>query len=160
MGEKKWSVAKRAWCCAHGRRGCSTTRPPTVPPTNVPPTTAPPATSLPFDCNAGYGHWQAGWSRAKKAWCCANQGKGCPPAPTPIGFNCYAGFSNWKAGWSASKKEWCCAKEHKGCPGQAVPVLAAAVAAAAAAKTTPCPPQDCNAAFQNWRAAWTPQKKQ
>merc|ERR1712060_707235 len=38
------------------------------------------ATSLPYDCESGFANWMAGWSVAKKAWCCSNEGKGCPPA--------------------------------------------------------------------------------
>merc|ERR1712129_694587 len=36
--------------------------------------------SEPYDCNAGFANWMQGWSVAKKAWCCSNKGKGCPPA--------------------------------------------------------------------------------
>merc|ERR1711870_72672 len=36
--------------------------------------------SEPYDCDAGFANWMAGWSVPKKAWCCANKGKGCPPA--------------------------------------------------------------------------------
>jgi len=32
----------------------------------------------PFDCAADYANWQIGWSLAKKEYCCANEGKGCP----------------------------------------------------------------------------------
>merc|ERR1712113_74332 len=31
-------------------------------------------TSAPFDCNAGFSNWAAGWSAPKKAWCCAHFG--------------------------------------------------------------------------------------
>merc|ERR1719189_3374840 len=34
----------------------------------------------PYDCDAGFANWMQGWSVAKKAWCCSNKGKGCPPA--------------------------------------------------------------------------------
>merc|ERR1719343_77329 len=36
--------------------------------------------SEPYDCQAGFANWMAGWSVAKKAWCCSNKGKGCPAA--------------------------------------------------------------------------------
>jgi len=29
-----------------------------------------------FDCEAGLSEWEAGWSDAKKEWCCENEGKG------------------------------------------------------------------------------------
>jgi len=58
-----------------------------LPPTAVPPVPLPTTTlagavplpgSLPFDCVAGFSNWKAGWSEAKKTWCCQNGGKGCP----------------------------------------------------------------------------------
>jgi len=73
--EDSWSPAKKLWCCENAGKGCTTTPTPTPPPKPTPPPTA----SLPFDCLAGLGNLDAGWSDAKKEWCCANQGKGCPP---------------------------------------------------------------------------------
>merc|ERR1711972_604829 len=74
------------WCCHHAGKGCPTTPP-----------------ALPFDCNAGFANWVAGWSEPKKVWCCHHAGKGCPtPPPTP--YDCNAGFANWQAGWSVPKK--------------------------------------------------------
>jgi len=140
---KRWSVSKRAWCCAHARRGCPTGAPP------VPPAPLPPTTSLPYDCAAGFSNWQAGWSVGKKAWCCEHQHKGCPPPPpatTSLPFDCAAGYSNWEAGWSIPKKAWCCQHQHKGCPPHPP-------------GTSACPPMDCAAAYNNWRAAWGPEKK-
>jgi len=73
-----WSVPKKAWCCTHSGRGCQTgggcetTMPPPPPP--------PPMTSAPYDCNAGFANWKAGWSVAKKAWCCTHTGRGCETA--------------------------------------------------------------------------------
>jgi len=67
---QRWSIGKRAWCCAHAHRGCPT----------VAPTTPPLKTSLPFDCNAGFANWKAGWSRGKKGWCCTHANRGCPSA--------------------------------------------------------------------------------
>jgi len=82
-----WSEPKKQWCCVHARRGCPTTTPvrptiqipvpvpaPAPPVFQVPPA---PVTSLPFDCNAGFVNWVAGWSWAKKAWCCAHANRGC-----------------------------------------------------------------------------------
>eukprot|EP00443_Scrippsiella_acuminata_P048693 CAMPEP_0115218382 /NCGR_PEP_ID=MMETSP0270-20121206/26365_1 /TAXON_ID=71861 /ORGANISM="Scrippsiella trochoidea, Strain CCMP3099" /LENGTH=85 /DNA_ID=CAMNT_0002632329 /DNA_START=1 /DNA_END=255 /DNA_ORIENTATION=+ len=46
-------------------------------------TTTPGGPSLPFDCNAGFDTWKAGWSIDKKAWCCEHAGKGCPPPRPP-----------------------------------------------------------------------------
>eukprot|EP00443_Scrippsiella_acuminata_P072798 CAMPEP_0115515080 /NCGR_PEP_ID=MMETSP0271-20121206/76019_1 /TAXON_ID=71861 /ORGANISM="Scrippsiella trochoidea, Strain CCMP3099" /LENGTH=209 /DNA_ID=CAMNT_0002945615 /DNA_START=1 /DNA_END=625 /DNA_ORIENTATION=- len=44
-------------------------------------TTTPLTTMLPYDCAAGLPNWKAGWSIAKKVWCCQNAGKGCEPPP-------------------------------------------------------------------------------
>merc|ERR1712194_339600 len=45
-------------------------------PTNMP--TVPPPQPDPYNCADGFSNWQAGWSVAKKAWCCAHHSKGCP----------------------------------------------------------------------------------
>jgi len=129
-----WTKAHQDWCCRAHSKGC-TTQPPTTkvltthrPPPKLPvvrvpvpvPLPAPltPATSLPFDCNAGYANWQAGWSLAKKAWCCQHAQRGCPviSATTSPHFDCNAGFARWKEGWSVQKKVWCCQHQSKGCP--------------------------------------------
>merc|ERR1712113_1032217 len=56
-------------------------------------------------CQDGFANWQAGWSVAKKEWCCrvhgkgcANQGGGCVTSSEP--YDCDAGFANWMAGQS------------------------------------------------------------
>merc|ERR1719382_533691 len=36
-----------------------------------------------FDCEAGYDHWEIGWSLTKKKWCCAYCGRACGPYATP-----------------------------------------------------------------------------
>jgi len=38
--------------------------------------------SLPFDCSADFHNWRIGWSEGKKAWCCLQEGRGCPPTST------------------------------------------------------------------------------
>merc|ERR1719323_731144 len=90
------------------------------------PVTAVVSTSEPYDCNAGYSNWEAGWSPDKKGWCCTNKHMGCPAGggesttTTTTGagsepFDCDAGYSNWQAGWSPDKKTWCCQNKQKGC---------------------------------------------
>ena len=49
-------MAKKAWCCQSRGRGC--------PPAAGGCGTAAP----PFDCDAGFANWQAGWSLDKKAF--------------------------------------------------------------------------------------------
>jgi hypothetical protein len=69
-------------------------------------------TSLPFDCDAGYSNWHAGWSSAKKSWCCSHSNRGCVVSDP---YDCDAGFSNWQSGWSVGKKQWCCVHKSRGC---------------------------------------------
>jgi hypothetical protein len=69
------------------------------------------STSEPFDCEAGYSNWEAGWSNGKKVWCCENKHVACSSEP----FDCSAGYSNWQAGWSLAKKKWCCANKVMAC---------------------------------------------
>merc|ERR1712113_532393 len=83
------------------------------------PQPAPPAD--PYNCADGFANWQAGWSVAKKEWCCRVHGKGCPNqgggcVTSSKPYDCDAGFANWMAGWSVAKKAWCCANKGKGCP--------------------------------------------
>lgn len=124
-----------------------------------------------FDCDAGATEWQAGWSDAKKTWCCASSHKGCEGSPgagisfpviqrLPLvhglstttttyhytttqsqQFNCDAGLDN-TAGWSSSKVAWCCLTYQKGCP-----------------RTTTTVPFDCWAGYANWRIGWSRDKK-
>jgi hypothetical protein len=114
------------------QQAASTQAVPTQPaPTQAAPTQAAPtqhnaphrgATSTkPFDCQAGYTHWERGWSKFKKAWCCENEKRGCESKDkqTWQAYDCDAGLPNWKHGWSGSKKQWCCKREQKGCEHEA-----------------------------------------
>lgn len=155
---ENWSAAKKVWCCDHERKGCADSPgasppgpqstdspllplPVTLAPDSPPGTPAPqpkqtprtkstqmPALAVPFDCGAGFHNWVAGWSVAKKAWCCQHLGKACPPTPSPAQYDCADGFDNWAAGWSLGKKAWCCKQVGKGCN----PVVAASAAPPAA----------------------------
>merc|ERR1719512_239492 len=71
-----------------------------------------------FDCDAGLANAAIGWSEPKKAWCCANQQKGCGLTEA---YDCEAGFWNWQNGWSEEKKGWCCQNKQKACPGDPSP---------------------------------------
>jgi len=105
---KTWGLFKRKWCCKHHHICNSDANPPPVPAT----------TSFPYDCNAGYANWKAGWSIGKKGWCCAHGGRGCPissTTTTSCPWNCDEGFSNWAKGWSEPKKQFCCHKFGRGC---------------------------------------------
>eukprot|EP00443_Scrippsiella_acuminata_P097428 CAMPEP_0115617248 /NCGR_PEP_ID=MMETSP0272-20121206/23550_1 /TAXON_ID=71861 /ORGANISM="Scrippsiella trochoidea, Strain CCMP3099" /LENGTH=533 /DNA_ID=CAMNT_0003053205 /DNA_START=51 /DNA_END=1652 /DNA_ORIENTATION=- len=53
-----WSISKKAWCCKHSGKGCTTT-------------------AAPYDCNAASALGVADWSDAKKAWCCKHANTGC-----------------------------------------------------------------------------------
>merc|ERR1711933_699609 len=47
------------WCCRVHGKGCLNQGGGCV------------TSSKPYDCNAGFANWMAGWSVAKKAWCCS-----------------------------------------------------------------------------------------
>jgi len=61
-----------------------------------------------FDCSAGVGKWQTGWSAAKKDFCCKKGG-----GVDTCQFDCEAGLSMWETGWSEEKKDWCCTNSDK-----------------------------------------------
>lgn len=126
-----WSEPKKTWCCNNHGQGCEGPNPPafaagagfrwkrvmqngfwtwirivwherTV------------VTTI-FDCDAGYANWEAGWSPAKKTWCCQHHKKGCFHLPGRW-FDCNAGLSNFHT-WPQSQKTWCCSKQGKSCEG-------------------------------------------
>jgi hypothetical protein len=76
-------------------------------PSDAPPATEGPdpvgepdaGTSRPYDCEAGYSNWQAGWSDDKKAWCCDNEQKGCSGTTTIVGEIEEVGEETWT--WTA-----------------------------------------------------------
>merc|ERR1712183_1268226 len=125
--ENTWAADKKEWCCRVHDRGCPPTAPPPQPIVMPVPQPIAPAAD-PYNCADGFANWQAGWSVAKKEWCCRVHGKGCPnqgggcatvaPTAAPIAepYDCEAGFANWMAGWSVAKKAWCCSNKGKGCP--------------------------------------------
>merc|ERR1712129_682609 len=39
-------------------------------------------TSLPFDCEKGFGNWEALWSMEQQDYCCTTSGRGCTTRPT------------------------------------------------------------------------------
>jgi len=39
-------------------------------------------TSLPFDCEKGFGNWEALWSMEQEDYCCTTTGRGCTTRPT------------------------------------------------------------------------------
>ncbi|CAE7487656.1 Ide, partial [Symbiodinium pilosum] len=90
---RAWSPAKKQWCCTQQGKGCEGTTPPHVDPgfgmvwkrvqvngywtwIAVHGSGGPPA-SLPYDCHAGLGNFQYGWSQGKKGWCCSHMHLGC-----------------------------------------------------------------------------------
>jgi len=69
-----WSPMKFAWCCQHKEKGCTTPPPTTARATSSRP---PAGSSKAYDCDAGYVNWVAGWSLAKKDWCCKHRDRAC-----------------------------------------------------------------------------------
>lgn len=150
--EVSWSLAKKAYCCQVGQKGC-------------PSGNWTPAFNGPFDCAQGSANWEAGWSPQKKVWCCSHKHLGCPqtttimPTTTAALFECDLGFYNWRTEWSATKQAWCCLEWGKGCPEPTTTTVP---------PTTTAPPTtqeshpdmfslhfDCAVAFSNWEAAWS-----
>eukprot|EP00930_Biecheleria_cincta_P075323 TRINITY_DN62489_c0_g1_i1.p1 TRINITY_DN62489_c0_g1~~TRINITY_DN62489_c0_g1_i1.p1 ORF type:complete len:425 (-),score=72.28 TRINITY_DN62489_c0_g1_i1:73-1347(-) len=95
----EWSYAKRAWCCQHHQKGCTSTssQAATTPvhTTSTPVRTTTKATkatkttkatttpstvtmAAPFDCEADLANWTAVWTAEKKKWCCHNENTECP----------------------------------------------------------------------------------
>jgi len=131
-----WSEPKKTWCCENTGKAC-------------PP--APTTTSGPYDCDAGFLNWESGWSDQKKAYCCQHTSRGCP-------FDCNLGFDNWEVSWTVPQQEFCCQHARRGCPGTGT--LAPTTTTTLAPTTTALVAQfDCAAAFANWQAAWSPEKK-
>lgn len=75
---KGWSTDKKHWCCKNKHMGCYTMITTMV--LKMVPVVMPKGmqtTSAPYDCNAGFSNWEAGWSAPKKVYCCAHAGRGC-----------------------------------------------------------------------------------
>jgi hypothetical protein len=147
-GEKGCCSEKGAVKCDDTVNG-ETSASPVVPTisvsTSAAPDTSPTASSSPngsepYDCDAGYSNWEAGWSAEKKDWCCQEKQMGCAPTTSPP-FDCDAGLANAAEGWSDDKKTWCCDNQQKGCD------------------VTTSPPFDCDAGFDNFKLGWSDDKK-
>mmetsp|Transcript_3152 Transcript_3152/g.4524 ORF Transcript_3152/g.4524 Transcript_3152/m.4524 type:complete len:785 (+) Transcript_3152:52-2406(+) len=92
---RAWSPAKKVWCCNEKKKGCQS---PDTPPNcdagagkvwkkvfihgvwSWEAQVAGGAISVqkPYACHAGLSNWNAGWSGAKKSWCCSHEQLGCP----------------------------------------------------------------------------------
>jgi len=72
-------------------------------------------TGSPFDCDAGFGNWEQGWTDAKKLVCCKFKACGTQLTTVSEAFDCDLGFSSWQQGWSYNKKQYCCTQHQKGC---------------------------------------------
>jgi hypothetical protein len=99
------SPQRNAWCCHYNGVGCLTT------------------TTHSYDCRNGLADAEAGWSVAKKAYCCQHYSVGphCKHnAHHHHGhfsrpYDCNAALARAATAWSFSKQAWCCKNEHKGC---------------------------------------------
>jgi len=171
-----WSAEKQTWCCTNQQKGC--TGDPLV--TGVRPGGAVPVQGgynpANYDCDAG--RWNAfnGWAEAKKAWCCANQQKGCADDPlvtgvrpggvpaggafaNPNNYDCDAGRWNAHNGWSVGKQTWCCANQQKGCANDQV--VTGGGGGVANPGVGPANPNnyDCDAGRWNANNGWSVDKK-
>lgn len=89
----EWSNSKRAWCCKHHHKGCTSTSSQAattpVPTTSISVSTTTtkattttsagaPTIAAPFDCEADLANWTVVWTAEKKKWCCHNDNTECP----------------------------------------------------------------------------------
>jgi len=128
--------------------------------------------SKPFDCEAGFSNWQAGWSEPKKHWCCTHEQKACSAA-AETSFDCSAGLSNFHDGWAPAKKTWCCEKQGQGCEGPNPPDFPAGAGfywkhvqingfwtwVRAHTSEHLKPQYDCDAGLSNFKMGWAHSKK-
>lgn len=101
--------------------------------------------SYPYDCDAGFSNWRAGWSEQKKHWCCHTYRKGCPDSGasssgsslTPDGHPPSRPPSGqmWKWMLVDGQYQW-----H-------LMIIVGPL------------PFDCQAGYSNWRRGWSPDKK-
>jgi len=64
---------------------------------------------LPFNCSAGFKHWERGWCYSKREWCCGQNKRGCET------FHCTLDSDGSDANWSTAEKNWCCHYKNMGC---------------------------------------------
>merc|ERR1719160_503172 len=62
-----------------------------------------------YDCDSGRENWEAGWSPAKKEFCCRTTGQACHL------YDCEKAFSKWDEEWSLAKRDYCCSKGVSSC---------------------------------------------
>mmetsp|Transcript_147206 Transcript_147206/g.472802 ORF Transcript_147206/g.472802 Transcript_147206/m.472802 type:complete len:1055 (-) Transcript_147206:119-3283(-) len=110
--ERGWSATTKSWCCLRHSRGC-----PEVAHTSTMAlhTTEVTTTMVPYDCEAGFLKWEAGWSPQKKAWCCQRVGRACATTRPP--YDCDDGYRTWESSWSIAKTIWCCQNGGFDCEG-------------------------------------------
>ncbi|CAJ1337675.1 unnamed protein product [Effrenium voratum] len=80
-----------------------------------------------------------------------------PPSPGPS-FDCQAGYWNWESGWSTEKKDFCCSMQGRGCEASGG-YGEASGGYGDGAQPQPDADFDCGAAYGNWQAAWSFDKK-
>eukprot|EP00442_Polarella_glacialis_P019014 CAMPEP_0115079864 /NCGR_PEP_ID=MMETSP0227-20121206/18349_1 /TAXON_ID=89957 /ORGANISM="Polarella glacialis, Strain CCMP 1383" /LENGTH=448 /DNA_ID=CAMNT_0002467423 /DNA_START=259 /DNA_END=1605 /DNA_ORIENTATION=+ len=127
--QDSWSKTKQAWCCWKESRGCSDEL---SQQDEVASTTPKPQNyDNIIDCQAGIWDVEHLWDCEKQAFCCAEQGMGCPDNA----FDCNSGYINWVHGWSKGKQIWCCARTGMGCPPTTM--TATSTSTATVTETTP-----------------------
>ncbi|CAE7448358.1 Pus1, partial [Symbiodinium sp. CCMP2456] len=125
------------------------------------------ALQIQFDCALDYFHWETVWTDEKKAFCCAQLGKGCAVTTQAPAFDCDAAYDNWHAAWSKAKKVHCCATEQRGCSGDDCyeddqdTWTDAKRTWCCQKHALGCPKDDydCRAGVTNWRHGWSESKK-
>lgn len=179
--QRGWSSKKKAWCCAKAGKGCEKHY-------DCEKVQSPEEKefcgSASFDCKAGYSHWKALWTSAKKDWCCSAYGRGCAAndaydcshtdqlhtwsesqtmwccqhrgagCGAKRHFDCFAGYDNWKEGWSSSKMVYCCDHLGMGCEQQGDHYEDLQELHISGSDD-----YDCTAGYENWKKGWSQDKQ-
>lgn len=134
---RRWSTAKKAYCCKHANRGCP--EPHVFVKTRVVPAPAPPPRIVERDHYVKVPDPQVKMHTKYVVL----------PSPTekpeivtkyrykymtPTRPDCKDGYDNWRDSWDSHKIEWCCAHHNKAC-------------------------YDCDEGSDKWRQVWSEHKK-
>ncbi|CAK9089133.1 Uncharacterized protein SCF082_LOCUS42070 [Durusdinium trenchii] len=110
------------------------------------------------------------WDANRAAWCCAEQGRGCPlsapvlqetsdPTMHCFGSEDASPVGSRYFGWSDHKKGWCCERQGMGCPGTWHGSYHISTHMVHGVGHAHGRIYDCNAGFSNWMQGWSDSKK-
>ncbi|CAJ1393184.1 unnamed protein product [Effrenium voratum] len=142
--QQGWSDSKKNWCCDHTQKGCEK-----------------------FHCSGA----SRAWGAARQDWCCSHYQAGCPQTTlSPLGCDAvctYKGESSsckdrisWTTDHVFSGHGNACALAYSRIQVECDVCRACSVEAAGCqVHAAASEPFDCQAAFNNFVRAWSPQKK-